>query len=79
MYILYNESKKVTTSVTDCHFLAGTLLCVIALQSNLPSPFVASREDQKQATLFPCLAFLPLEHHLLCITGLRLRETPLFQ
>lgn len=50
------------------------LLFVIALQSNLLSPFAASKEYQKLAILYLLLASQCLEHLPLCITGIKLRE-----
>lgn len=53
---------------------ARVSLFVIALQSNLLSPFVASKEDQKLAMLSLFHVSLRLEHHPLCTTGINLRE-----
>lgn len=50
------------------------LLFVIALQSNLLSPFAASKEYQKLAILYLLLASLCLEHLPRCTTGINLKE-----
>lgn len=50
------------------------LLFVIALQSNLLSPFAASKEYQKLVILYLLLASLCLEHLPRCTTGINLKE-----